>query len=256
MEDSQYRLKFLERKTSSRFSNNDLLGICALTGVGLSTLSLVIQGFLFFSYNSLAKRPVPTLVQLASGDSISVTQLGSKERTPEVLMTFTSRALTLLMSWSNTLPGEGASSGKTEDFGVEIKVEGRQEKVTTPTYQASFALSEDFRKEFLQELAKLTPDGVFSGTTKVVFVPLEIQKPIQIEPGKWKISVVSNLLVFDQSDISGRAIPFNKDVFVQAVDVPDYQAHLSGIALAVQQIRSSGVEIYAIRDLVREDLKL
>lgn len=255
MDDSQeYRLKFLERKTS-RFSNNDLLGICALTGVGLSSLSLVAQVFLLVSYNSLAKRPVPTLVQLASGDSISVTQLGSKERTPEVLMTFASRALTLLMSWSGTLPGEGQSTKDIEDSGVEIKAEGRQEKVTTPTYQASFALSEDFRKEFLQELAKLTPEGVFSGTTKVIFVPLEIQKPIQIEPGKWKISVVSNLLVFDQSDIAGRAIPFNKDVFVQAVEVPEYQPHLSGIALAVQQMRSSGVEIYAIRDLVQEDIK-
>ncbi|HEY9599905.1 MAG TPA: hypothetical protein V6D33_19765 [Cyanophyceae cyanobacterium] len=255
MEDSRYRLKFLERKSSSRFSNNDLLGICALAGVGLSSLSLVAQIFLFVSYSSLSKKPVPTLVQLSSGDSIAVTQLGSKERTPEVLMTFTSRALTMLMSWSGTLPGEGQSTQQQEDTGVEIKVEGRQEKVTTPTYQASFALSEDFRKEFLQELAKLTPEGVFSGTTKVVFVPLEIQKPIQIEPGKWKVSVVSNLLVFDQSDIAGRAIPFNKDVFLQAVEVPEYQPQLSGIALAVQQMRSSGVEIYAIRDLVKEDLK-
>jgi hypothetical protein len=84
---------------------------------------------------------------------------------------------------------------------------------------------------------------------------LEIQKPVLIEPGKWKVVVIANLLVLDQSDITGKAIPFNKEVYIKAVEAPEFQPGLSGIVLAVQQMRASGLEIYAIRDLIKDDIK-
>jgi hypothetical protein len=84
---------------------------------------------------------------------------------------------------------------------------------------------------------------------------LEIQKPIQIETGKWKVIVISNLLVLDQTDITGKVIPFNKEVYVRAVEVPEFQPGLSGIVLAVQQMRASGLEVYAIRDLIKDEIR-
>lgn len=257
MADSQnkYNLKSLSIRTASQFSNSDLLGIVAIAGIAINIGVLIVQLLLFSSYSSLSKKPVPTLVQLSSGEAITATALGSKERSPEVITKFVSRTLRMLMSWSGTIPGDNDTAKPLPDSGVNIQVGAVRSKVTTSTYQAAFAISEDFRKEFLAELGKLTPNSVFGGTVKVVFVPLEIQKPILIEPGKWKVIVIANLLVIDQSDITGKAIPFNKEIYLRAVEAPEFQPGLTGIVLAVQQMRASGLEIYAIRDLIKDDIK-
>jgi hypothetical protein len=245
-----YTLKSLSVRASSRFSNSDMLGFVAIASIALNAGVLLTQVLLFFSYSNLSKKPVPTLVQLGTGEAITATALGSKERSPEVITKFVSRTLTMLMSWSGTIPGDNDAAKPLPDSGVDIQAGAVRSKVTTSTYQAAFAISEDFRKEFLAELGKLTPSSVFNGTVKVIFVPLEIQKPVLIEPGKWKVVVIANLLVLDQSDITGKAIPFNKEV-----EAPEFQPGLSGIFLAVQQMRASGLEIYAIRDLIKDDIK-
>lgn len=257
MADSQkkYSLKSLSIRAGSQFSKSDILGIVAIAGIVLNTGVLIVQLLLFSSYSSLSKKPVPTLVQLSTGDAITATELGSKERSPEVITKFVSRTLTMLMNWSGTIPGDNETAKALPDPGVNIQAGTVRSKVTTSTYQAAFAISEDFRKEFLAELGKLTPSNVFSGTVKVAFVPLEIQKPILIESGKWKVIVIANLLVLDQSDITEKAIPFNKEVYLRAVEAPEFQPGLTGIVLAVQQMRASGLEIYAIRDLIKDDIK-
>jgi hypothetical protein len=255
MTQNKYTLKSLSTRASSRFSNNDILGIVAIASLVLNGGVLIAQLFLYISYSNLSKKPVPTLVQLSTGDAIATTTLGNKERSPEVISKFVSRTLTMLMSWSGTIPGDTEGGKPIADPGVDIQVGATRSKVTTSTYQAAFAISEDFRKEFLAALGKLTPQSVFAGTVKVVFVPLEIQKPIQIESGKWKVIVISNLLVLDQTDITGKVIPFNKEVYVRAVEVPEFQPGLSGIVLAVEQMRASGLEVYAIRDLIKDEIR-
>lgn len=241
---ANYRLRFLESKKSSRFSNNDLFGVLVVSSIGLGVLNLILHFLLYSTYLKLSNKPVPTLVQLASGQSITVAQLGNKERTPEVILEFVRTSLSTLMTWNGKLPS--SDGGKPiPDPGVEVRSAGGLGKrtiVTTPAYQAAFALSEDFRKEFLQELGRLTPSGVFQGTTEVIFVPVEIQKPIQIEPGRWRVRVVANLLILDQKEILGTPITFNKEVFVKAVEPPEYQASVTGIASIVQQIRASGLD--------------
>jgi hypothetical protein len=250
-----YRLRFLERRNSSKFSSNDLLGVVAIASLGLGTLNLFLHFFVYATVLKVSNKPAPALVQLASGKAITVAALGNKERTSEVILEFVRSSLSTLMTWNGKLPGSSQDK-PLPDPGVEVKSDGigKRTIVTTPAYQAAFALSEDFRKEFLQELGKLTPSGVFTGKTEVIFVPVEIQKPIQIEAGKWRVRVVANLLVLNQSNILGNPIPFNKEVFVRAVEPPEYQANVTGIALVVQNIRSSGLEIYAIRDLEKENL--
>jgi hypothetical protein len=255
MTDNKYTLKSLSTRTASRFSNSDMLGVLVIASLGLNALVLITQLFLYSSYSNLSKKPVPTLVQLSSGEAIATTTLGNQERSPIVITKFVSNTITMLMNWSGTIPGSTEGSQPIPDAGVDIQSGNVRSKVTTSTFQAAFALSEDFRKEFLGELGKLTPKSIFSGTVKVAFVPLEIQQPIQIEPGKWRVVLVSNLLVFDQSDITGKAIPFNKEVFVRAVEAPSFQPGQSGIVLAVQQMRAAGLEIYGIRDLEIGEIK-
>lgn len=209
---------------------------------------------LYGNYSRLAQKPPPSLVQLSSGEALTVAPLGSKERTPEVVKRFTVNTLTLLMNWSGKLPSE-ETTRPTLDPGVDLKTIDGKGKVTTAAWQGSFALAEDFRKEFLQKLATLTPSGVFTGNTQVVLVPLEVQNPVKIDEGQWKVTIVANLMVFSQSNNLGDVIPFNKEIFVQAVEAPDYVlSEVNSLANIVASVRASGLEIYAIRDLQTENL--
>lgn len=244
------RLRFLERQ--NRPSKNDALALFAVGTFGLLIVNLFGLFLLYGNFSTLARKKPPSLVQLETGKAITVAPLGSTERSPKVVQKFAIDTMTLMMNWSGTLPAttvEEAANPK-RDPGVNV---GRS-KVSTSTWQASFALSEDFRKEFLNKLAILTPTGVFQGNVQVTLVPLNVQPPQQIASGKWKIKMVANLVVFDRTDNLGNVIPFNKEVFVQAVEAPDPPAETTGITAVIYAVRSSGLEIYAIRDLEKENL--
>ncbi len=250
------RLRFLNR-SHPKFSNGDTLALFAVGTFGLHILTFLILLVLYGSYSQLSKKAPPSLVQLSTGKSIKVAPIGSLERTPQVVLRFVADTMTLMMNWSGTLPPttvEEATKPKG-DPGIDINSLGKgRGKVASAAWQASHALSEDFRKEFLQKVADITPSGVFKGTTQVVLVPLSIQPPIKIAEGKWKVKMIANLTIFDQGNNLGEVIPFNKEIFVQAVEAPEYPAQINGLAAVIYQVRSSGLEIYAIRDLARENL--
>ncbi|NJO64937.1 MAG: hypothetical protein HC836_44535 [Richelia sp. RM2_1_2] len=250
------RLKFLNR-TATRFSTSDTLALFALGTFGLHLLAFIILFLLYGSYSQLSKKAPPTLVQLESGKSIKVAQLGSLERTPQVVLSFVSDTMTLMMNWSGNLPAttvEDAYEPKS-DSGVDVRsISNSRGKVTYGAWQASYALSSDFRKEFLELLAEITPSGVFKGKTQVVFVPQYFQQPVLIEEGKWKVRMVANLTIFDQSNKLGEVIPFNKEIFIRAIEAPSSPDKVDGFAFLVYQVRSSGLEIYAIRDLPQGNL--
>jgi len=252
----QKRLRFLNRQ-QTKFSTGDALGLFAVGTFGLHILTFFLLVMLYGSYSSLSKKAPPSLVQLETGKSITVAPLGSLERTPQVVTRFVTDTMTLIMNWSGTLTPttvEEANNPKL-DPGVDIHSVGNgRGKVTTGAWQASNALSEDFRKDFLKLLADLTPQSVFKGTTQVVLVPLSIQPPIKIAEGKWKVKMVANLTVFDRGNNLGEVIAFNKEIFVRAVSAPEPPATMTGLAAVIYQVRASGLEIYAIRDLPEENL--
>ncbi|MFB2834227.1 hypothetical protein [Floridanema evergladense] len=244
------RLRFLERQNKP--TKNDALALFAIGTFGLHIVSLLALVLLYGSFSNLARKEPPSLVQLDTGRSITVAPLSSKERTPKVISRFVVDTLTLMMNWSGTLPATTVEEATKPKLDPGVKVGNG--KVSTSSWQASFALSEDFRKEFLVKLAQLTPSGVFNGNTQVTLVPLEVQVPQQISEGKWKIKIVANLMVFERSENLGNMIPFNKEVFVQAVEAPDPPADTTGMASVIYAVRSSGLEITAIRDLEKENL--
>jgi hypothetical protein len=72
-------------------------------------------------------------------------------------------------------------------------------------------------------------------------------------------------MVFEGRDLK-TIIPFQKEVFVQSVEVPQFKAlsplmptddqpgATTPLGMVIAQIRAAGLEIYAIRDYQREAL--
>jgi hypothetical protein len=246
------RLRFLNRSDSPKY-NIDALALFAVGTFGLHILTLILLMLLYVDYSVLSKKKPPSLVQLQDGKSIKAMTLGSTERTNQVVMRFVNDTMILMMNGSGSLPGTMTEqAGKPKiDPGIDIDV-GSQ--VTTSAWQAANALSEDFRKEFLKLLADITPPGVFKGTAQMVLIPLSIQPPEKIGSGKWKVKMVANLTIYSQGNNLGEVIPFNKEIFVQAVEAPDPPVEMTGLTAVIYGVRSSGLEIYAIRHLREENL--
>jgi hypothetical protein len=254
-------LSILQDKT--KLSKKDSFGLFIIGTLALQIVSLFCLILLYGSYRKLETKPPPSLVQLATGESISVSPLGSKERTPEVIKTFTTNTLTTMMNWTGYLPASTPEEATRPvlDKGIEIEVtsglsQAKKGKITTAAYEGSFALSEDFRKDFLAKLVELTPSTIFRGNTDVVLVPLSVSEPEQVEVGKWKLILIANLMVFENGNNVGNVIPFNKEVFVQSVEVPDYllKSDAGKMAQIIAKVRASGLEIYGLRDFQQRNL--
>ena len=253
------QLHFLQLKKnqgSTNVSAPTLLGLLTILSLGLNVIVLVGILLTYGAYNRLSNKPPPTLVQSADGSVMRVSPLASHERTPEVIQRFTGETLSLLMNWSGRLPAKTVEEAQNvqRDPGVPVKTAKGDRKVSSAAYQASFALSEDFRKEFLQKIAELTPPEVFAGQAQVLLVPREVGIPEKIGEGRWKVKLIANLLTFRGGDNVGTPLAFNKEIFLQSVDSPQPPQESTDLAKAVYQIRQSGLEIYSIRDLVRENL--
>ncbi|MGL5874747.1 MAG: hypothetical protein ACRC2R_20675 [Xenococcaceae cyanobacterium] len=270
-ETNEVKLKFLaeepikvSRGNSNRYRNNftnkDRLGLVLITNSLMHLSVLVILFLMGITYFKLARKPAPSLVQLSSGDAIAVKVLGNKERTPEVVKKFALDTMTTMMNWTGYLPPVTPEdvNNPIVDPGVMLKDENgaTQGKVTTAAWESSFALSGDFRTSYLKKLIELTPNNVFSGKVDVVLVPLYVREPIQIEEGKWKVNLIANLMVFKEDNKLGKIIPFNKEIFLRAVEAPEYlQKYNNKLAEIITKVRQSGLEIYGIREFKLEDLK-
>jgi hypothetical protein len=248
----QRRLQFLDRR-EPRFSGRDAIGLITLGNSGILALLLIVSILQYGAYSNLSKKAPPSLVQLETGKAITVAPLGNKERTPAVVNKFTIDTMTSMMNWSGTLPATTVEEATkpVADPGVTITNKNR---LATAAWRSGFALSEDFRKEFLVKLSEITPPGIFRGTTQVALVPINVQAPQKISEGKWKVKMVANLLALDKGNNLGQVIPFNKEIFVQAVEAPEFPGNKNELAFTIYQARSSGLEIYAIKDLAKENL--
>jgi hypothetical protein len=230
-----------------------LLGILILTAI--NSIGLFSIFVLYGSLSSNSKSP--TLVQLTGGKTITASSVDSNTRTTDVIKKFVAVNISSLMSWSVQLSSDITQGGNPIlDPGIEVaSLKGTKKKVPTTAWQASFAFAEDFRKGILASVAELVPAEVFTGNAKVVLAIKSISPPEEIEKGKWKVNLVSNLITFSAADRAGESTPFNKEIFIQAIDLPTLKPDASPLDEAIYKVRSSGLEIYAMRDLVRENLK-
>jgi hypothetical protein len=201
---------------------------------------------------AVARRPAPTLVQLAGGESVRVRPADSLERDPAAVRKFVGEVSSLMFNWSDQVAVTGDNGEKlTRDPGVAV---GDKAKVTTPSWEASFALAADFRQPFLEKLARLIPPAVWSGQTQVVLEVSHLGEPELVEAGKWKVSQVANLLIFNGRQPTGQAVPFNKVFYLRAIDTPPLPLPEAATPLqhTVHRIREANLEIYQIEDLKDE----
>jgi len=227
-----------------------VLVISVINSIGLFSVYVL--------YNSLASNTKsPTLVQLAGGKTVTAATVDSHIRSADVIKKFVAVNISSLMSWSVHLSSDITQGGSPIlDAGIEVvSLRGSKKKVPTTAWQASFAFAEDFRKGILASVAELVPTDVFTGNAKVVLVIKSISPPEEIEKGKWKVSLVSNLITFSTVNQAGESVPFNKEIFIQTIDIPTLKPDASPLDEAIYRVRSSGLEIYAMRDLARENLK-
>jgi len=244
-------------KQKQRFDSSDILPLFALGTLGLQVLLLLISLGSVVSLWSIAHKPAPAMVQLLDGHSIAMEPVDTNQRTPSTIRQFTKDSLGLMFTWSSKIQAnkDNANPGSPDsvkDPGVSVGT-GR---ITTSSWQSSFALREDFRNSFLEQVAKLTPSDVFSGNAQSVLSFESISQPRLIKPGEWQVDLVANLLIFDSAHPQGNAIPFNKSVFVTAIEptTDPLPEQSSPIQKAVYHVQANGLQIREIRDLDIEQL--
>ena len=245
-------MQILDKKRGLKSS--DVMPLFALGTLGLHVLSVLMLLGILLSLWSLAHKPTPSMVQLTDGRAIAMTSVDHLSRTPEELRRFTKDSLALMFTWSSkiqspTNSSDPASKSTTmiSDPGVPIE----HGKVTTAAWQSSFSFKEDFRTELLNEVAKMTPSSVFGSGAQSVLSFESISDPKAVKTGQWQVDVVSNLLIFDDAHPQGLAIPFNKTVFLSAVEptidpMPDTS---TPIQRALYRVQQSGLQITQMQDL-------
>ncbi|MEM7553907.1 MAG: hypothetical protein AAF378_07370 [Cyanobacteria bacterium P01_A01_bin.84] len=217
---------------------------------------LVIQGL---TIRQLSIQKSPTFAQLVDGELVNTPN--SLKRQPQEIRQFVSRTMISMFNWSGKLAPQTFEqvSNPQSDPGIFIKTpKGGSKKVTTNSWLASFALSEEFRRGFLSKIAELTPPEIFAQNHKqsisVKLVISRIYPPQQITTGKWRVGMVARI-VQNKRDTRPIVTPFNKDVLVQSTD--NYQhpipTDISDLQKAIYQVREARLEIYEIRDLCLTD---
>lgn len=249
-------MQLLNERNRKFLKSADLLPLSVLVSIGLQSLVLLLALGTVIGMSAIAHKPVPSLVQLVDGKSLATEPIDPNNRTPEVIRQFVKSSLGMLFTWNTKVPvsnPDSATSPQTiTDQGVQLNSpDNSPGRVTTTTWQASFALSEDFRSQFLLQIAQMTPSEVFSGSAQSVLSFESISEPHPIHSGTWQVDVVANLLVFDSQYPQGRAIPFNKSIFLRAVEpaldpLPDDS---TPIQKAVYTMRQSGLEVTEMQDI-------
>ena len=245
-------MQILQKEKKGFFAASNLLPVFVLISLALNGLALLIALLNSVAVVGLSNRPVPTLVQLEDGHSIAVEPVNHLHRTPTVIRLFVKDILSMMFTWNAASQGSGQGGrggAVIADEGVGID----DARITTKSWQASFAFSEDFRIPFLTQVGAMTPKDVFTGNAQSVLNITSISNPTEIKKGKWQVDMVASLLIFDQQHPQGLSIPFNKTITVEAVEplsdpLPN---DASAIQRAVYRIRGGGLQITEMYELIQ-----
>ena len=245
-------VRLLEKKQRTR----SILTIFAIATFGLHLLAIAILIFQGINIRQLSLRKSPNFVQLIDGKTAVITD--ELDREPEAIRLFISKTMISMFNWSGKLPPQSIEdiTQPKLDAGILIPTsQGGSQKISTTSWIASFALSEDFRKGFLSKIAQMTPPEIFyNNPNQALSVQLVIKRvypPQKIAPGKWRVGMVADLIQKKQVDNRTIITAFNKDLLVRSVDYFAYpQAdNTTDIQKAIYSVRADKLEIYEIRNL-------
>jgi hypothetical protein len=238
--------------TSILSKEDNILPKFVLSSLVLHCFSLLMLMFFATVLYRLAVRPSPTLVQNLEGGAVVVTAASATYREPELIRRFVGETAVGLYSASR-------KESNPSSFGVSLNTKNKDSVVTTTAWEVAFSLSEkdNYREAFLEQLAeyqKKLPVNIWTSKANIFLKVSHIREPEELEKGKWKVDIIAYLLLFDQGQLLGKAIPFNKSFYVQAVDNPPLL--LGEEATPIQQTvwnsRQAQLEIYDITNLEKK----
>lgn len=241
------------------------MGLLLLLSTGLSGIGVLISLCLVFAFFGVANKPLPALVQLSNGTAIDIKATKDDERDPTVIKQFVANTMGSMFSWTGFLPPQSMEEAANPKPDLGVPVPGKTDgKVPTAAWQNSFALSADFQNPFLRQIAEMNQKfGALQGQGQKIqsFLVIEhLAAPVKVDSGSWKVGMIATLKIIQQGSVINQ-ISFNKDVFVRAVHVPQIPSGLTAskgqvaIAELNARLRAAGLEIYAMREFQRQDLK-
>ena len=230
-------------------NSTDILPL-AFAGLSVGVLVLSIAFFwLAFSLTKVANQNPPTLVQQVDGKAFSVRPADYLHREPEVIRRVVSDWATMTFSWGS-LPNSAESA---VDEGMKV-ADGK--RVPTTTWAASFLISPDFRDQFLQQLSNdVIPEDVFSGKISAVLIPQQVSPPQALEEGLWQVDLMATRILFDEKNPAGTSIPFNRRLYLRAVEPPrtPLKEQASPQQKVIYQSLESGLQIEEFRPIHTEE---
>jgi len=237
-------MRLLERKELN------LTPIFLMGNAVLLSLLLIMEIINTAGLHSIAHSRAPTLVELSDGKSLRVAPINSYERSPSAITYFVGQTMTGLLSW-DALPktDNEYNPDPTKKLKLDPGVSTGDNKITTAVWENGFALSEDFRGSFLKEIGKLTPPDVFTGNTQSILKVDFISQPKQINKGLWTTDIVANIIMFKGTNMVGEPIPFNKTIYIRAIETPALPGVASRYQMIANRVREAGMEITKMQDL-------
>lgn len=226
---------------------SNLLPVLVWTALALGIFNSLIGVFTLITALYIGGKDVPSLVQLEGGHSVLVEPVNRKFRTHDVIYAFVEESMAQLFTWN--VVSKDRNDRQITDSGIEV---GNGTKVPTRTWQASFAISNDFREVFLQQMAQsFIPRGVLAGDAQSTLLIESLTTPQPIDSGRWKMDMVAYLVIFDGRNPQGRATDFNKTIIVKAVEpaIDPLPEETSAIQKAVYETRAKGLVIDEIYEL-------
>ena len=216
----------------------------------LLSLLLLIEIINFARVGMIANSKAPTLVELNDGESIRVSTIHSESRTPQAITYFVGQTMTGLLSWNALPKGNGDyNADPIKQLKLDPGIQAGNSKITTNVWATGFALSEDFRADFLKEIGSLTPPDVFNGSTQSILKISSLSEPKKIKTGQFQVDMVASVIVFQGSNMVGEPIEFNKTIFVRVIDTPTLPHISSDFQQTAYRVRKAGLEVYKIQDL-------
>lgn len=237
----------------SNQSNNKLAAL-VLGNSLLHIVVLLLTLLLGINTIRIANKPVPSLVMLDDGEAIATKPVDRYYREPQVIVEFVKNIMTLAFTWDGYLPAETPQDVRNPvaDKGVSIthKTSGKTYLISTSTYEATSAFDPKLREQFLQEIAESFPQSIFKGNRQAHLVIKYISNPIPIEGKKnaYTVKLNSQLIVFENGNTIGEAIPINRKIYLRAVEVPKKVDNSTPFSQMIYKHRQAGLEIFDIEE--------
>ncbi|ACK71577.1 conserved hypothetical protein [Gloeothece citriformis PCC 7424] len=230
----------LKFKNRVRLSQPDHQKKNILLLLGIGTFCFNLFALLLIVFNSsmvqqLSRQLTPqVLVELLDGRAITADSEPNLQRQPQTIRRFVGETLTFMLTTSSEQPP------------------------ATIWEVSSDLLMTDFQNQFYQEFFTKNLDKSLRSNNQEperIFVIQTISQPVEIAPGKWKVEIFANQLIFSNSNNLGKSIPFNQQILVRAVEKPAISRPDNPVSwhLVAYRLGEARLQIYKICGL--EDKK-